>query len=359
MAEITMRPPESEGPRIKMSEMRVQGGRVPEIPGVDRPFPGRTVPKDLGPKKKGWWEGLSTRTRLAIAGGVAGAAVILGGGTAAYKNIEPIRQGIDNIVPGLGDGETPLTFDNSPGTTTIGGNIIKTLSQEEIDRLFPTPFTKLNDGKNTVGVLWPFEVDTSLDPNTRITLSKSFSGSDMTEREQYQDKGMSDVLSFQNVPGGTTIVSPVDGFLVLSLYQKDKIPPNGSDCQGGLLNFTSPEGKQYRLIIGGSTDYAESKTGFVFKSLTEAPVFKAGDNQKTIGSYGVFVKKGRPIFELIKPTDNKPIEEITVAVAIAREGELGQPINMGKPAVPTNLDLFVTPDGKLATKIATSIKPAK
>lgn len=240
-------------------------------------------------------------------------------------------------------------FDNSVKEGVIGESNIERVPQDEVIQQFPTAFEKLEDGKNTLQFEYLLDIRTSTNPTAQITYEKSFSGSSFEERQRYKDKNIYDTFSFKNVPGGTIIRSPVDGYLTLSVWPP--IDPTGADNQGALIDFVAPNGNQYRLSIYGVTNFQEGNsninTAYVFISLTDAPALKPENNRQVKGTYGIPVKKGHPILQLIQTAGNNPIEEVGFRIGAAREGEVGKPIDMGRHSIPTDVELFLTPEGKL------------
>lgn len=321
--------------------------RAPEAPPIGEPKPKRV--KEEGKTGR--------RAKLAVA-----SAAVLGilalGGKIAYEISTSSQQAVHRTIPGLGNGEVPsavnigdvdtdqgsYVFDiNNVDKGTIGPNNIARLPQEEIDTQFPTAFGKLDDGKNTLQLQFPLDISSSSNPDASLEYAKSFSGTSYSERMRHEDEGIKDTFIFQNVPGGSIIKAPVDGFIRDATDNQLIRPPNGSDSQGALIDFVAPDGKKFRIFVFGLTN----QTNYVFKKLVDMPKANSGDNKKAIGTFGTPVRKGQQIFELIPPQDSNLIEEVGFRIVVAREGEIGEAIDMSKPSIPTDIELLVTPDGKL------------
>lgn len=275
-----------------------------------------------------------------------GLPAVLVAGAIGVKVYDEINQ-----EPAPASEQIPSIFDHSLAQVIIGNENLLEMPQEEINQQFPTAFEKLDDGKNTLQLQHILDISESTDPKAQLTLVKSFGGSSYAEREQYKYSGIFDTFVFKNVPGGTIVRAPVDGYVRATIWPP--VAPNGADNQGVLIDFVAPNGSHYRIIIGGSTkqDFDDGTTnqvtGYVFKSLIKIPTAKVEDNKQALGSYGVPIRKGEPILQLITPKDGSPIEEVGFSIAVARKGKIGKPVDMDQPSIPTNVELFLTPDGKL------------
>lgn len=293
--------------------------------------------------------GIGLTTIAGVGGAVAvGLSVQLNNRTEVHQSIPEVPSAVN--IHNVDRSEGPFTFDNKAGQGIIESNNLAKLPQIEIDTQFPTAFGKLDDGKNTLQLQFPLDISSSSNPDASLEYTKSFSGTSYSERMRYPNTEIHDTFTFQDVPGGSIIRSPVDGFIRSATDVTQLIPPNGSDSQGALIDFVAPDGKHYRIAIYGSTtDSRSGITNHVFKTFIEMPIAQPTDNKKIIGTFGVPIKKGQPILTLILAKNNRPIEEFGFRIAVAREGEIGQPPNRENPSIPTNMELFITPDGKLIT----------
>lgn len=323
-------------------------------PVLPRPFekPSPVSPEPGKPPKK---KPLIQRFVNSLALRIILAGTALGGtGYAVYQEVPAVHRAIDNLIGVDTVPSVPPTFDNTKDKGVIGNNNIAKLSQAEIDKQFPSAFERLGDGKNTLQLQYPFDLSQSTDPNTKLTFTKSFSGSSSAERQQYKNRDFYDMFTFQNVPGGTVIRSPVDGYLVISIDENNPPDLNWGNATDGFINFVAPNGNQYGITFFGATTkdlrdgrYGNTQTGYIFKSLVDAPTYKTEYRKRVTGNYGIAVKKGEPILQLIQPPDNDTIGEVGFSIGPARQGEIGKSTDMGKPSIPTNIELLVTPDGKL------------
>lgn len=300
--------------------------------------------EEIAGKREKRQERKKSLRRLALRVGLP--VVLIAGVVGGIKAYDEINQ-----EPAPASEQVPSIFDNSLAQAIIGNANLLEMPQDEINQQFPTAFEKLDDGKNTLQLQHILDISESTDPKAQLTLVKSFGGSSYAEREQYKNSGIFDTFIFKNVPGRTIIQSPVDGYVIASVWPP--VAPNGADNQGVLIDFVAPNGNHYRIIIGGSTkqDFDDGTTnqvtGYVFKSLIEIPTFKPDNNKQALGSYGIPIKRGKPILQLITSKDGSPIEEVVFTIAAARKGEIGKPVDMGQPSIPTNVELFSTPDRKL------------
>lgn len=306
-----------------------------------------------------------------ITGAVTGAGLAVAG--VGYAAVPAVHQQVDQFVAkhwsGIGVSaqtgeidtsfekpaiEVPPIFDNTLKEGAIGENNIARITQKEVNRQHPTAFEKLNDGKNTLQLALPLDTSTSVNPSAPLTFVKSFSGANKAERDAYQGKGIYDTFEAQNVPAGTIIRSPVDGYLVLVIDENNPPDSTWGNATTGLIDFEAPNGNQYRIAISGSTTKdlqngisGNTQTGYIFKSLINAPTFKAENNHQVRGSYGIEIKKGDPILQVIQPPNNDTIGSVGFSIFAAREGEVEKPVDMSKPSIPTDVELFTTPEGKV------------
>lgn len=272
--------------------------------------------------------------------------------------------------------EAPSTFSVTAERGVIGENTIVRLPQEEIDKLFPTAFGKLReDGDNTIltipqpiskserekaeraGVIvpdqqyeiredkgtlqlqYPLDLSQSSDPNAQIPFAKSYGGLIAADRlASLQKEGYYDTLEFQNVPKGTIVQAPLDGYLVISRTNGVRHDPN--KVTNGFIDFQGPNGIIYRLLIYGG----EGNDIFVFTPLLDAPEPNPGDNHKPVGAYGIHVEKGQALFR----TDSN-LDEVGLKITMAIKGKVGEPPDGRQPYVPTNLEMLPSLDGKLLT----------
>ena len=259
-------------------------------------------------------------------------------------------------------------FDN---TATSGVRMIERLPQVEIDRLYPTAFGKLREDSRETLVVTPqtnnllqekdrfpdkvtiirddggilqlqyiLDVSESKDPNAVVRIVKNIDGS----------------IRFFNVPDGTTILSPNDGFLIVqrSDIPDDARPSNGdADTYGVLIDFVGM-GNQYRIGIVGSTTAKGGKPGyeqtaFVFKNLTRASITSLKElkeyNAKPIGTYGIKIKRGDSLLKVVNSSRNKSPVEVGIKIFSAlkiTDDQKARPIR--NPFVQAEIE-FLTLDG--------------
>lgn len=309
----------------------------------------------------------------------AGAALAtIAGGFAAVEayqgNIPGIHRSIDQSVP------SNEVLNPTATEGAIKPSMIERLPQKEIDKMYPDAFGKLakdttvvgvppksgdaavsvavsNDQINTLQMEYPLDLSLSTKPNAEIQFTKRFAGGPQVVRETFQGKGYYDIVEFPDVPGGTKILAPVDGFLVISRdidSTGNSRPSNGvADTSTVLVDFTTKDGYQYRIGIAGGTDLGGdprfAKTGFVFKSLIDAPIFSKEDNKKLVGTYGKQIKKGETILEVIQPTNGNPVEVALVIYSAlkGRNTNEERATILNSPLALTNIEFFTDPAGKL------------
>jgi hypothetical protein len=223
-------------------------------------------------------------------------------------------------------------FDNAASHEVIGGITIEEMPQEQIDKLFPDAFEKLNDGKNTIQLEYPIDVMSSVNPDAVISLTKTFSGVNWEQTQNFEDKGYYNTFQFSEVPGGTMMLSPVDGYVTTAIAE---IPPKSNDkadINALIIDFEAENGNHYHLVITGGTP----EIVYAFKNILGAPLYEPQDaTTKPLGAYGIFVKKGEPISQIVCA------ETVNVGL-IVNEGKYSESLYL-----PTNIEFFSTPEGKL------------
>ena len=324
---------------LALQGQTLQGGRE----GLTMPYPKKTITRDevnkaldkerIKKPKKGFWAETALRIGIAVA--------TVGGGVAGYEAYQ------HDMIPGIHrSAETLIAdsfFDNTASKGVIGEATITRMSQAEIDKLFPTAFGKLDDGKNTLQMEFPLDLSASANPTANLSFGKDFGVTGLfDEYSAFEEKGYYSAIGFKNVPGSTTINSPVDGMLTLSRSEDVQKPDNGSDFDIADIDFTDPNGNLYKIIINGDYSTKVGREAFIFKSLTSLslPIKKTIDNGKLISSESnpIEIKKGEPIMKVIE-SQGSPIH-VNFGLAIARESKTNKPI-------PANLELFTTQDNKL------------
>lgn len=303
-----------------------------------------------------------------IGGAIAGAVAII---EASQNNTPEIHRLIDSVP----SSDSTITFENNT-TKGIEPNITR-VPREEIDRLYPTFGKFRNDSKETtiiipppnseekartviiredggiLQLLYPLDLSESANPNAKAPFIKSIRGFSIDEA--LMKRGY-DTITFPEVPDGTTIRAPTDGFLMTmrtDVPDNARPPNDGADTSDVLIDFIG-QGYQYRIGIVGFTTAKGGKPGYeqtalVFKNLTDGStkpsIELAENNQKLIGTYGTSIKRGEPILRVVKPDRSAPVQvALTVFSALKTiDNERARPIR--NPSVQTSIELITAPDG--------------
>lgn len=320
--------------------------------------------ENIEPKKG---KGLSKRAKLAIVGGVAAGAIALAG--VAYKTVEQVRQGIENIAPGLGDGEVPTTFDPTETHGVIGPENKVILPQQEINDLAPTPFEKriengadnvvvipmlpqsekikqekagakipdvkyeIREDKGIVEIGWFLDLSKSSDPNAVIEYDTDFAGLPSSTAEDLEEslkrQGFFNTINFRKVPKGTIIRAPLPGNL-------------SYDDSKSFIDWRDSDGTIYSIWIFGS----KGNNIFVQKPLLDAPQ-RMGKQDPTIPDNNE-IEMGVPIAVITEDLDR-----LTIYLLPGIKAEPGKLPDYFNPVyVPSTLS-FIVKDGKLADSAST------
>lgn len=281
---------------------------------------------------------------------------IAGTGYAVYREIPAVHETVDQQVLarfGLTEAETvvPPTFDNKAISGVVTPSMIEKVPQGEIDRLFPTPFGKI-ENRNTVQVLYPLDVSTSKNPDVKIKykISNSSDGNEQ-DRIKRAEEGFLNLFEVDNVPPGTIIRAPVDG--LLRVYtNSETLPVNDHDYGGATIVFKTVDGRNFNLMIGGGT---KKNRADVFRSLTNAPVIGSKiSREEEKESKPIPIKRGDPILQV---AGSEVMIGFTVSSLdypdISQGKEIilpnGEKAILLPPPPPTNVEFFLTPEGKLIT----------
>lgn len=263
-------------------------------------------------------------------------------------------------------------------------SMIERLPQKEIYGLFPDAFAKLRSpngsniitlpfkptyeehvsghgkpdiqvevggGKNTLQLEYPLDLRQSADPNAEITVTKTFTGQEPRVREKFQGEGYYDTLHFGNVPNGTIIRLPLDGFT--SLFESNTEDPDKTP--GNTIDTAAPNGDYYKLSI---TAYEESTVDLpdprnaqrasVLEDLADTPLSDLRSRHYPIGSYGKQSFRGSPVLKVNSP-EGKPVEIVLQLLTALKKKGGKTPVFSDAyetPFVLTNLELLTTPEGK-------------
>ena len=332
----------------------------PRAPDRPAPAPIPTQPRpEPAPQKAPEKPRRHTVRNIALAGTALGA---LGAGAyETYQNIPAVHQAVDSAFldhlrgkssPSEASASTEV-FNPTAREGVIKPSMIERVPQGEIDKL--DPFEKIND-KNTVLAVYPIDVSTSDKPDAKMKYKKRNGGSGSDEDRIIRAKqGYLNSFYIENVPAGSTILSPVDGRLIVYkeiLWKKD-ISINEDHPFGKAVIFFKPkEDEQYVMTIGGhSTKGGQMNTrGDVFKSLTDAPIYESGtSNMLKVIEQAIPVKKGQPILQVAMEVHvGFDLGDVTQAKRTITGTTVvdGKEMLVGQNA-PSNLKLFLSEDGEI------------
>lgn len=249
------------------------------------------------------------------------------------------------------------TFDNAAKKGVIGQETIVSMPQSEIDKLFPDPFSKtelenekisniqtevpnplydslaIGDNIPVLSLEYPLNINSSSNPNAKISSVKRFAGTTLVQEavNDIKGKGIYDEIEFSNIPGSTTIISPIDGKLQI-------VKENASNEEYNILiiyiSCVAPNGNQYTIMIDG---YAGNQ-----KHVLKSPISLQGGTVDSEGKYiwsnPIEIKRGEPILETLK---NKSVN-VVLQIIHAVKGK----VNEHNIFIPTGIELN-TQNGKL------------
>ena len=308
-----------------------------------------------------------------------GGGVIVGAGAIAYEAVPAVHRTVDSLFLDNIKGKlfsssevsttNPKAFDNTKETQVITPAMIKRVPQEEIQKLdtfarlanqkteiislaqgapakdvaanpsaFPELKFQIGEDKNTILLLYPLDLSSSSNPNLEIKLTKEYGGMRQADSDYLKGKEYYDTITYEGkgkpIPKGTVVNFPVvsenGGYMIMNTHGD------------GYLYFQSNDGIKYRLDV-----YAvkgEGNESILFKPLVDAPVltdeFKEILKDKGVTA-GFHVRSDQAILQTTEDVDS-----ISIYTTAAKKDGVSVSTFI---FVPTNMELFVSPDNQLLT----------
>lgn len=295
---------------------------------------------------------------------VGGGLVIAGlGAYTVYETVPAVNQAVHRMVDkaflGHLSGDQLVStdvatkpverFNPIARTGEVKPTMITRIPEEQMQAL--NSLTKINDGNNTLQGVYPLETSTSGKPDTKTKFKRANNGSgNEQDRANRAEKGFLNIVSFDNIPAGSTILAPVDGRLTLFTASGNPTPLSDHDFITAVIDF-QVEGKEIIMVIsGGSTKGGMMNSRIdVFKPLTNAPVVGYSmplQEQLRIRKEAVPVKKGTRI--LVADTEIDAVFYISGNLIPTGEKIIvdGKELDLFEEGR-TNFQFFLSPDGRL------------
>ena len=305
----------------------------------------------------------STRTVEKVGGNrflkvALGGGAIVGAGAVAYEAVPAVHQAVDSAfldhLKGKSlssDSAKTEVFDPQAKEGVIKPSMVERLPQAEIAKL--DPLEKIDD-HNTVQILQLIDISTSDNPNSELQYKKLNGDSgDEQDRMNRAKEGFLNLILFDKVPAGSTILAPADGRLILyDAYPRNFNPAlknNDHPIGSAAIDFTV-RGEKYRMLISGRTKGGMRSRGDVFRSLTNAPIITDGMSEqlKFIEQKAISIKKGDSILQVADTEITMSIHMLgNTDVSKGKKGIInGEEVLLVREE-PTNLEFFLSPNGKL------------